>query len=722
MNSEAKEIVVSIRNLEKKFGNFTAVNRVSLQVHRGEIFGFLGPNGAGKSTTIRMLCGILVPTAGEGQVAGYDVVRESEKIKAHIGYMSQKFSLYEDLTVEENIDFYSGIYKIPADRKDQRKQWVIEMAGLEQHRNTKTGSLSVGWKQRLSLGCAILHEPPIVFLDEPTSGVDPLSRRKFWDLIYQMSESGVTVFVTTHYMEEAEYCDRLALIYRGEKIAEGTPRMLKTGLMKDEVIELKCSDPQDLIAPLQQTEAVKEAALYGGGLHVVVEDFERARPGIEDVLRRAGQSPDLKRVQPSLEDVFVSLIEERDRRDRQSDSASTTDLRDASEDSYTHASTSTARRAGAITRAIAVARKEFIHLLRDPRSLGLGILIPMLMLLLFGFALTLDVDRVPVMVWNQNPDAVSREFVTLFQGSRYFTIVGYASRYSELERAIDQRRAMAALVLPYDFSARLQAGRQATAQWIVDGSDSNTAQIATGYAEAIAQSYSADVLLNRARQRGAPPPAMAVDFRPRVWFNADMESRNYIIPGLIAVIMMVIAGMLTSLTIAREWDNGTMEQLISTPVKVPELTFGKLVPYFCIAMFDVCIAVIMGELLFHVPLRGNVALLFVMSSIFLAGALGLGLLISIAARTQLLASQVAMAATFLPTFLLSGFAFDIANMPRVLQIISHLIPARYFISILKGIYLKGTGLRILYGEALLLSAFGLLVLAAANVKFKKKMV
>jgi len=312
MNTESN-VVVSVKNLEKRFGDFIAVNRISLDVTRGEIFGFLGPNGAGKSTTIRMLCGILNPTSGQGTVAGYDVFKQAEEIKSHIGYMSQKFSLYEDLTVEENIDFYSGIYKIEQKKKEPRKNWVIEMAGLQEHRNSKAGSLSVGWKQRLSLGCAILHEPPIVFLDEPTSGVDPLSRRKFWDLIYQMSEQGVTIFVTTHYMEEAEYCDRLALIYRGEMTAMGTPRELKTTLMKDQIVEFKSRNPQDLIEPLQKVNGVKEVALFGGGLHLVVENFDATQAALQATLKNTNETGVFKRVEPSLEDVFVSLIEARDR-------------------------------------------------------------------------------------------------------------------------------------------------------------------------------------------------------------------------------------------------------------------------------------------------------------------------------------------------------------------------------------------------------------------------
>jgi len=314
--NRSNESMVSVRNLEKRFGDFVAVNRISLEVACGEIFGFLGPNGAGKSTTIRMLCGILKPTAGDGQVAGFDVVRESEKIKTRIGYMSQKFSLYEDLTVEENIDFYSGIYRIPREKKQQRKDWVIQMSGLNEHKKSRTAILSAGWKQRLSLGCAILHEPPVVFLDEPTSGVDPISRRKFWDLIYQMSGQGTTVFVTTHYMEEAEYCDRLALIYRGELTAIGTPHELKSGLMKEEVLELKTEKPQDLMEPLGKISGVKEVALFGRGLHLVVEDFQKVKPALDQALQKFGVRPqNLKQIDPSLEDVFVSLIEARERRD-----------------------------------------------------------------------------------------------------------------------------------------------------------------------------------------------------------------------------------------------------------------------------------------------------------------------------------------------------------------------------------------------------------------------
>ena len=373
-------------------------------------------------------------------------------------------------------------------------------------------------------------------------------------------------------------------------------------------------------------------------------------------------------------------------------------------------------------RVWAVARKEFTHVIRDPRSLGMGIAIPMLLLLLFGYALTLDVDNVPLVVWDQSESPASRQLVSGFLGSRYFLLRTYVHNYLEVEQAVDSGRALMALIIPRDFSGRIESGRPAPVQIIVDGSDSNTATIAMGYADVVALTYSQEVAMATTRRIGGRTIHTPLDLRPRVWFNADMESKNYIIPGLIAVIMMVIAALLTSLTVAREWENGTMEQLISTPLKGSELILGKLLPYFAIGMLDVLLAVVMGQFLFRVPLRGNVALLFAMAAIFLAGALSLGMVISIVTKSQLLASQLAMVLTFLPSFLLSGFMYAITNMPHAIQVVTYLIPARYFVALLKGIYLKGIGLEILALEAALLTVFGAAMVLFANLKFKKKLV
>ncbi len=315
------DYAVEVRDLTRVFGDFVAVDRVSLTVEKGQVFGFLGPNGAGKSTTIRMLCGLLLPSSGAGRVAGFDVMSESETIKRHIGYMSQKFSLYDDLTVEENIDFYAGIYNVPRAKRKERKDWVLEMAGLADKRRNLTGSLAGGWKQRLALGCAVLHEPPILFLDEPTSGVDPLSRRQFWDLIAQMSHRGTTVFVTTHYMEEAEYCDELALIYRGRMIAKGKPAEVKT-LIPEDILEIRIDRPFDALERLEDSDLVQDVALFGDALHAVVSNAAAAIPALNNFLAQQGFAVQvIRQVTPSLEDVFVSLIEQDDRQRAQGEKA-----------------------------------------------------------------------------------------------------------------------------------------------------------------------------------------------------------------------------------------------------------------------------------------------------------------------------------------------------------------------------------------------------------------
>ena len=309
------ETAVKVEELERRFGPFVAVDRVSFDVPRGEIFGFLGPNGAGKSTTIRMLTGLLAPTGGRGWVGGRDIWTEGERIKEIIGYMSQKFSLYEDLTVEQNLDFYGGIYRIPAAKKAGRKAWALEMAGLTGREAALTRELAGGWRQRLALGAAVLHEPSILFLDEPTSGVDPISRRKFWELIRTLARQGVTVFVTTHYMDEAEYCDRLALIYRGRLIALGAPDQLKREHMPEDVLEVDAERPVEALELLGKLPEVREAALFGALLHVVTADAATAIPALRAALDRAEiAAARIEKILPSLEDVFVSLIEAEDRR------------------------------------------------------------------------------------------------------------------------------------------------------------------------------------------------------------------------------------------------------------------------------------------------------------------------------------------------------------------------------------------------------------------------
>src|ERR1017187_10540594 len=312
-----QEDSVVVEDLVKRFGEFVAVDRINLEIPKGEVFGFLGPNGAGKSTTIRMLCGLLKPTSGRAQVAGYDVAREPEAVRQNIGYMSQKFSLYNDLKVIENLHLFAGLYSVPSAKLKDRIEWALEMANLKGQENLITGTLPGGWKQRLALGCAVLHQPPILFLDEPTSGVDPISRRQFWDLIHTMAADGVTIFVTTHYMEEAEYCNRLALIFRGKMVALGTPGELKRDSMKGELLLIECSPLGTAVEALQSAPDVMDAAVFGNALHLVVEDAATAMPLLQKFLAdRKIDVSRMEKIRPSLEDVFVSLTTGREAEER----------------------------------------------------------------------------------------------------------------------------------------------------------------------------------------------------------------------------------------------------------------------------------------------------------------------------------------------------------------------------------------------------------------------
>ena len=302
---------VEVENLVKRFGSFTAVDRVSFSTRTGEVFGLLGPNGSGKSTTIRILCGLLHPSSGRASVAGYDVVASPEQIRRNIGYMSQKFSLYADLTVLENLRFFAGMYGVSSELVKERINWALEMAGLRGREASLTGTLSGGWKQRLALGCAVLHRPPILFLDEPTSGVDPLSRRLFWELIQRMSDDGVTIFVTTHYMDEAVYCNRLALMDRGQLIALGTPTELRRDSIEGSLLLLECDRIGDALERVRRIEGVHDAAVFGNALHLVVSNIE-----VGSAIRAALEAEEiavarLESIRPSLEDAFVALTARR---------------------------------------------------------------------------------------------------------------------------------------------------------------------------------------------------------------------------------------------------------------------------------------------------------------------------------------------------------------------------------------------------------------------------
>ncbi|HEY1241170.1 MAG TPA: ABC transporter permease [Bryobacteraceae bacterium] len=369
------------------------------------------------------------------------------------------------------------------------------------------------------------------------------------------------------------------------------------------------------------------------------------------------------------------------------------------------------------TKAIFI--KELHHITRDSRSLALALAMPVMMLLLYGYALSLDVDHIQTMIYDQDGTEASRSLMRQFQGSRYFDVVGFTTNYDAIQRGIDRNQILVGVVIPPDFSRDLRSGRGANVQILIDGSDSNTAAIAMGYAESVVRNFSgeAGVDIQNRRGRHTPPP---IDPRLRVWYNSSLESKNYVVPGLIAVILMIIAGQLTSLTVAREWEMGTMEQILSTPLRPAEMVFGKMLAYFVVGLTDSTIALIVGVLIFGVPFRGNILVLAVSTCFFLCGALFWGIFISASNRTQVAAYQMGLLSSFLPGFLLSGFVFALDTMPKAIQVISVIVPARYFVTIVKAVFLKGVGLSLLWNQLLYLLVFAGIVFWRSVRKMNQK--
>jgi ABC-2 type transport system permease protein len=373
------------------------------------------------------------------------------------------------------------------------------------------------------------------------------------------------------------------------------------------------------------------------------------------------------------------------------------------------------------TRLLAVAKKEIIQVLRDSRSLIIVLIMPVILVLLFGYGVNLDLKHLPIYVYDRDGSQQSQDLLKRFQASEYFEIIRVVNNYPDLTRAIDDGHAKMGVVIPWDFSRRLQDGRPVQVQALIDGTDDNTANVLIGYAQAVVQGYSSEMQIEWLRARGQIAPPAPVSVETRTWFNEDLESSAFIVPGVLALVMSVIGAFLTSLTIAREWERGSMEQLISTPVTPLEIMFGKLVPYFSIGMIDVLVCALIALYWFHVPFRGSFPMLLVASAMFMIVVLSMGFFISVIAKNQLAASQIALLATFLPAFLLSGFLYAIEQMPTVLQWITRILPARYYVSVLKKIFLKGSAAALLYADLVPLAVFTVVLALLATHSFHKRL-
>jgi drug efflux transport system permease protein/drug efflux transport system ATP-binding protein len=650
--------VIEAKGLTKRFGNFVATDQVSFSVKRSEIFGLLGPNGAGKSTTFKMLCGLLEPSAGTARIAGIDFRRSASAARNRIGYMAQKFSLYGDLTVKQNLDFFSGVYGLSGQQRTSAIDRMIHAFGFDRYLGTHSGQLPLGFKQRLAMACALMHEPDVLFLDEPTSGVDPITRRQFWLQINSLVEKGVTVMVTTHFMDEAEYCDRIGLVYRGKLIALDTP----------------------------------------------------------DALKRSVRSPDLP--EPTMEQTFIRIIQQFDTADEHSFNQIDTQIEQRGQPQMptlteppmnSRAKKFSGRRLGALV------RKELIQIVNDPSSILIAFILPVMLLFLFGYAVSLDSTRIRVGVVMEERTPESESLLVSLRNSAYLDVTASFDR-GFLEREMVAGRLRALLVIPIDFSRRLYStDNPAPLQIIGDGSEPNTATFAENYLEAVVSLW----LQQRGMETGTPVNNL-IDVETRNWFNPSLESKNYLVPGSIAIIMTMIGTLLTALVVAREWERGTMEAMMATPVAIQELVLGKLIPYFLLGLGSMLFCTVVAVSIFHTPLRGSIVSLFLVTSLFLASGLGLGLLVSTLSKSQFVAGQFAIILGFLPGFQLSGFLFEISSMPKIVQLLTWLFPARYFVQALQTIFLVGDIWRIVLFNSLVLGGFAtLFFVLTARVTHKR---
>ena len=774
MTSATTEPVIDVRHLVRRFGALTAVGDVSFQVRRGAIFGLLGPNGSGKSTIIRMLCGVLAPTDGTATVLGYDIRLGAEAIKRRIGYMSQKFSLYGDLSVRENIDFYGRIYGLTKDRLVQRSREVQALTGIGNRLDQLAGTLSGGWKQRLALACALIHEPEVLFLDEPTAGIDPVARRDLWDLLFDLAGRGVTLFVTTHYMDEAERCTDVGYIHNSKLIVCGRPDELKrlpavtpAGTRR---LELEIDSPTAALTKLRHIKGIVDATLFGQAIHVLVEDSLSETMLLES-LHVSPEQVQLRPIAPTLEDVFVTLtraVESSASTESRravtgvsSAGPSTMDVEPASiqkraaenssplaprEESRTHENAShsafpprSERATGYATSLTIDSRpqpmwglfamlvKEFLHIRRERSTIIFMLVVPVLQTLIFGYAIRQEIEHIPTIVYDLDGRQASRELIDAFRNTRSFTVVNHVHDEESFRRAMTSGQAKVGIRIPPNYSDRLVRHEQVQVQVLIDGSDSQVANTALQATQLLGTSLSKRIARNLADTLPVVPArdaighaALPIEMRPRLLYNPNLESSHFFVPGLVGIILQLVTLFLTSFSIVRERELGTLEQLFVTPVGRVGLLLGKLVPYALVGLLETLIVLTVMVFIFGVPIHGSLWLLLSLSSLFVVCALALGLLVSTVARTQLEAMQFAFL-LMLPTVLLSGFVFPRAEMPFPIYIASFGIPATYFVEILRGIILRGADFADLLPQAVGLSVCCVVILTLSLIRFRKQL-
>jgi ribosome-dependent ATPase len=715
----AHDAVIVVEQLTRRFGTRTVVDGVTFSVARGAIFGLLGPNGSGKSTIIRMLCGVLPPSAGSATLLGFDVKQHAESIKSRIGYMSQSFSLYRDLTARENLRFYGRIYGLSDTRIQTRIDEVTELTAIRPYLDQIAGTLSGGWKQRLALACALIHEPDVLFLDEPTAGIDPVARRDLWDLLFELSGRGVTLFVTTHYMDEAERCTDIAYLHHSRLMVLGKPADLKALPAVTPVgthrMEVALPRPAEHLTVLRALPGVLDATLFGETLHLLADKNVTAQAICEAA---HDDNAEVRNITPSLEDVFVTLAR-----------AATDSMTPVvvTEVARPMAAVGEPQQASVTGGLMAILLKEFTHIAREPATLLFMFVIPLMQTIIFGLAIDTKVEHLPTVVFDLDGRSESRDLQQAFVNTRAFRIESQVHDEQSFQAALTSGRAKVGLRIPPDYSERLVRHEQALVQVLIDGSDSQIANTAQRTSQQLGIQLSRQIATQFLENNGSSPArdgygatSLPIEIRTRLLYNPSLESARFFVPGLVGIILQMVLMFLTAFAVVRERELGTLEQLFVTPVSRFGLLLGKLIPYALVGMLETAIILAVMVYLFDVQIAGDLLVLLTLSGLFIITSLGIGLLISTLAKTQLQAMQYAFLA-LLPSVLLSGFMFPREEMPLPIYWATFAIPATWFVEILRGVILRGAGFMDLVPQVIGLLTCCFTLLSLSVMRFRKQL-
>ena len=643
-------LAIGATNISKKFGDFQAVKNVSLQVDFGQIFGLLGANGAGKTTTIKILCGLLEASAGQMMLAGAKSDLRNPVVRQQIGYMSQKFTLYDDLTVLENLQFYCGVYDVPEDLKQPRIDWVIKTCGLSDQEKLITGQLPGGWKQRVSFAASIMHQPNILFLDEPTSGVDPLARRQLWKLIRDVAAKGTAVLVTTHFLEEAEFCQKLAFIGPGEIVAQGSPSEIKQS-QPGQLIEMRTSNNRQTVNLLRAHFAPWRVSIFGDTVHLVLDQPDSEMVTVESILsQNSVQKLSTRHLPFSLEDAFIGIVQ--------------------------RAGQNAGRR---MNRIGSQAVKELRQFQRDKLTVLLAFVLPFFSLLMFGGVTRLESKDIAFAVINFDSGKLSRDLIdTLFANQQVRAV---AFEGSGPLTPLDRGQAEGTLVIPPEFSRRIKQGIPTHIQLAIDASDVNNARVLKGGVLATVDFF--------ARTYGLMKGAPFIHPRLRLWFNPGRRESLFIVPGAYALIVWIFPSLLSALSLSREKEQGTMLQLYASSLSSRELVAGKAIAYLVVGLAEALLLLASAMIIFGTRFAGNPLVFALNTVVYVLAAVMFGQLAAARTSTSPAAMQLTATVGFTTAFLLSGFIYPVRNIAFPFNYLSVVVPARYYMDVCRDAFLRG---------------------------------